>query len=250
MILFEDKFAYPDGIITNEFATYNPSDPNSASSPLWQANSGSLLCSGGKGWTGIPDSVGPNAKSTNGNNSAVFRLTSRRADFENVSVSFGLVNKGLVATQKNPLESWSGVHIFVRFVSEESLYYVSVNRRDNTVIIKKKVPGGVSNGGSYHELTPYIPYKVPLNASQSVKTTIQTNSDKSVSIQLFVGGTLVVHCTDDGKVGGPPILGPGKVGIRGDGCHFTFDNFVVESYAPEPKSITIPAGSQITIIWK
>src|SRR4029079_8521338 len=129
--LFADYFAYPDGLITNEFAHWNPTNPSAIHSPVWDMTSGSEFGSSGAGWTGVPDDVGPNATSSNGTNSAVFRLVTKQSNFGDVSVSFLLRNQGLTTTPSTPAVDWDGVHIFLRYQSEESLYYASINRRDN-----------------------------------------------------------------------------------------------------------------------
>jgi hypothetical protein len=40
----------------------------------------------------------------------------------------------------------------LRYRSEQSLYYPSVNRRDGQVVVKKKCAGGPFNGGTYDTL--------------------------------------------------------------------------------------------------
>jgi hypothetical protein len=40
----------------------------------------------------------------------------------------------------------------LRHVSELNLYAITVDRRDGEVVIKKKCPGGPSNGGTYYAL--------------------------------------------------------------------------------------------------
>jgi hypothetical protein len=226
--LFLDQFNQPDGLITNEYAFFDPGQSDSVVSPLWQLDSGSLFALGNTGWTGVPDDVVPNARSTNGNDSAIFRLVTKRNDFANVSVSLGLDNQGLVSTPSTPTVDWDGVHIFLRYQSEFSLYYASINRRDGTAVIKKKVPGGPDNGGTYYELTPYVSHAVPYGTWQAVRATVKTNANGSVTIDLYAGGQLVVEGVDNG-VGGPPITSPGRVGLRGDNCNFRFKDFRVDA---------------------
>src|SRR6266566_3712614 len=90
-ILFEDNFNYTNGLIVNEFTYWNPGDPAAHTSPVWELTSGSLFAVGGAGWTGVPDDVNPNANSSNGNDSAVFRLTTIKSNFADVAVSFTLL---------------------------------------------------------------------------------------------------------------------------------------------------------------
>ena len=257
-IVLSDPLNYPDGLITNEYAFWNPSDSASVKSPIWEMDSGSFFASGGAGWTGVPDDVSPNAKSTNGNNSAIFRLNTKEADFGDVSVSFSVLNQGLSTSPSTPAVDWDGLHIWLRYQSEYNLYYASINRRDNTVVIKKKIPGGPSNGGTYYELSNYVPHAVPYNTWQQVTASVKTNSNGSVTINLYDGSTLLVTATDNGTIGGPPITGLGRVGIRGDNANLKFKNFVVTSLSgttppavpSAPTGVTAAAGNaQATISW-
>jgi hypothetical protein len=183
-VLFAESFgSYQNGLITNELSFWSPATPGTRHSEKWELTSGSLFAQEGVGWTGVPDNVGPNALSTNGNNSAVFRLTTKRADFGSVSVSLELLNLGLTQTNNTPATGLDGVHIFLRYQSEEQLYYASVNRRDNTAVIKKKAPGGVVNGGTYYDLTNYVPNPVPYGLWQEVSASVATNLDGSVANQ-------------------------------------------------------------------
>lgn len=225
--LFSDSFTRADGLVTNEFAHWNPDDPRRVESPEWDMTSGSLFVYSGRAWTGSPDVVNPNPTSSNGNNSARFRLHTRRFDFTDVAVSFSLWNWGLTTTASTPAKEWDGVHAFLRYQNESHLYYVSINRRDNTVVIKKKVPGGPSNDGTYYDLAPPVAHTVPYGQSQQVKATVQNNASGSVTIRLYAQGVLLVEATDAGTLGGPPITAPGATGIRGDNTNFEFDNFEV-----------------------
>lgn len=225
--LFSDSFSLPDGVITNEFAYENPTVSGIRLSPAWETTNGSLFASGYAGWTGVPDDKAPDLLSTKGNSSSAFRLRSRRADFGDVSVSLRLLNGGLSSTAKYPPVAWDGAHIWLRYQSEYQLYAVSVNRRDNKVVIKKKTPGGSSNGGAYYDLTLGISYPVPYAVWQSIKAAVRTNADGSVLIELYAGGKLVARAVDDGRVGGAPIRLPGRIGLRGDNADLKFDDLVV-----------------------
>lgn len=228
IVLFKDTFSYPDRLITNEFAYWNPGLSQSIASPLWQMDSGSLFAKSARAWTGFPNAVPPNATSGNGNNSAIFRLTTRRSDFGSVRVAFNLVNNRFVFTPKTPASNTDGVHVWLRYRAENHLYILSVNRRDNTVAIKKKAPGGSTNGGTYYLLASGS-NPVVFGQSTSVLVTARNNSDGSVTLQLFSNGVLRARATDNGSVGGPAITNAGRVGVRGDNDDFTFDNFVVTS---------------------
>jgi hypothetical protein len=229
-VLFSDTFSeYLVGLITNEYAYWNPTDPKSVASAKWQLDSGSLFSDGSSGWTGIPNSGTPNALSTNVNNSTIFRLVTKQSDFGDVSVSFDLLNQGLSSTSATPAADWDGLHIFLRYQSEYNLYYASINRRDNTVVIKKKVPGGPSNGGTYYALNSYSSHPVPYKSWQKIRATVKNNADGSVTIKLYADDVLVSSATDNGTIGGAPIRTPGKVGVRGDNANLKFKNFVVSS---------------------
>jgi hypothetical protein len=225
--LLDEAFPYSDGVITNEWAYWNPASPSARRSPVWELTSGSLFALNGRGWTGVPDDRNPNADSSATTGSAVFRATTQASDFLNAVVTFRLLNRGLVTTGTTPAVAWDGCHIFLRYQSQYSLYYASINRRDNTVVIKKKVPGGPSNGGTYYNISPSARYVVPYNVWQDIKATIATNENGSVTIALYANGQLLLTTTDNGAVGGPPIRSAGRLGIRGDNADLMFDDFRV-----------------------
>ena len=102
-----------------------------------------------------------------------------------------------------------------------------MNRRDNTVVIKKKVPGGSSNGGTYHDISPVAVRSVPYGQPQQVQATVQTLANGSVKIVLSVNGQLIVEGLDDGTKGGAPIVAQGAVGVRGDNANIELDDFSV-----------------------
>jgi hypothetical protein len=222
-------------------------------STKWSVTSGSLFANGGAGWTGVPDAIAPNATSSNGNHSAVFRLVTQPYNFGNVSVSFSLLNQGMTSTAATPPLSQDGVHIFLRHVSQYNVYYASINRRDNKAIIKKKVPGGISNNGTYYDLSPAVPYTVPYNTWQEITANVKNNIDGSVTIQLYSNGNLIVSAVDNGTLGGAPITVAGNVGLRADNDNIKFKNFVVTGLGvpPAPTGVTaVPGDSQATISWK
>jgi hypothetical protein len=204
-------FNSADGrVVANEYAYWHPTDQGRVKSKVWEMTSGSLLARGSIGWTGTPDAVPPDRKSTSGTNSAIFRLTSIRHAFGNVDVSFRLFNCGLSSTERTPPADWDGVHVFLRYKTQYHLYYASINRRDNTVTIKKKVPGGTSNDGTYYQLGEVQPHPVPYGRWQDVRATVEDLPDGSVRIQLYSHGRLLVSAVDTG-IGGDPIRGPARL---------------------------------------
>ena len=155
-VLFSDSLAQPTegSLITNEYSHWNPG--LGVESPHWEMTSGSLFAGG---WTGVPDGCAPNRMSSNCTNSTVFRLNTKRFDFGSVRVDALLRGNGWAVT---PGVAWDGVHLWLRYRSEESLYYASVARRDGAVVVKKKCPGGPSNGGTYHTLASRSGVPLPL----------------------------------------------------------------------------------------
>lgn len=228
--LFHDDFNRPDGLETNEFAFWNQGLPSAVASPNWEMDSGSFFRRGDAGYSGRPDAVAPNATSSNGNHSGIFRLKTRRMDFGDVEVSLRLRNMGLTTTSETPATDWDGVHVWLRYQSEAHLYYASINRRDDTIVIKKKVPGGPSNGGTY---TAVASGRLPVVYGRwlDVKASVGTNADGSVTIRLYADGRLVLEGTDVNVGGVPPIRAAGAVGVRGDNAEIYVDDFDVRPLA-------------------
>ncbi len=211
-----------DGVVTNEYAYWNPSKTDAVKSSIWDMTSGSLFLKGGKYWTGSVDAGKPNALSSNFTNSAIFRLHTDAFDKKNVNVSFNLYPLKMTSTTITPEVAWDGVHVFLRYQSEFNLYYASVLRRDGIMVIKKKCPGGVSNGGTYYEISPTVKVATPTDINVSVRD----QQDGSVLIQILDGSKVLLTGVDKG-MGCPVITNPGAVGIRGDNTEFMFDSFNV-----------------------
>jgi hypothetical protein len=233
-ILFTDTFNRPDGLYTNEFAFWNPGHPQSPWSSDWELDSGSLFVQGGAGWTGYPDGTEPDAKSRRGNNSAIFRMNTKRRNYSDCEISFRLLNQGLTSTRKTPPVAWDGIHIWMHYQNEANLYYASINRRDGTSIIKKKTPGGPSNGGTYYDLSQSVSHPVRYGQWVNVRASVRNNSNGSVTISLYENDRLIVSAVDNGSVGGPPIRGAGRIGLRGDNANLKFDDFRVTSFDGQP----------------
>ncbi len=240
-VAFSDAMdSYPEGLITSEYSYYNSTATDAKKNPKWQMTSGSLFSAtynGVKaGYSGFPTpaGTGPNPTPAANNNSAVFRMISVPSNFSNSEVSFRLLNKQMSQSTSFPAVAWDGVHVWLRYQSEEGLYAASVNRRDGSVVIKKKTPGGPSNGGTYYTLasTSSNAQPIPYGTWQNIKASIVTNADKTVTIKIYRENSLVLTAIDNGTLGGAPILAPGKVGIRGDNCEFYFNNVVVNESTP------------------
>lgn len=228
-VLFHDRFEYPEGLIANEYSSWNPTSPYATTSPVWQMTSGSLFDQAGTGWTGVPDGCSTSSVySEPCTASDVFRLNTAQNNFGNVTVSMDLFNNYLTYSERTPPENWDGVHIWLHYQSEYKLYYASFNRRDGHIVIKKKCEGGTENGGTYYELGQgeVSGYPIPFGVWQHIAASIQDNADGSVTITMYRNGTKLLSATDSG-VGCTPISAPGSVGVRGDNDNFNFDNFTV-----------------------
>jgi hypothetical protein len=226
-LLFKDAFGRSDGLITNEYAYWADGARDAVVSPTWRVTSGSFFVHSGTGWTGIPDAVRPNAASSNGTDSAVFRLTTRRSDFANVAVTFRLRNNALVTTPRTPSRAWDGIHIFLRYRSPREMYYASIDRRDQRGIVKKKCPEGSVNGGTYFTLGSYVQHTFPLGRWRLIRATIETESAGSVVIALYEGSRRILTTRDTGI--GCVAIGSGAVGLRGDNDNFQIDDFSVKA---------------------
>jgi hypothetical protein len=227
--LFREEFNYPDGLITNEYATWNAGNADAKVSPIWEMTSGSLFAQDDSGWTGKPDGCSSSsANSSPCTASDVFRLNTKRDDFGNVTVSLDLRENSLTSSSRTPAVDWDGFHVWLHYQSEYKLYYASFNRRDGHVVIKKKCEGGSENGGTYYELGSgeESGYPIPFGTWQHLAASIQDNPDGSVTITMWRGGAKILSATDTGT-GCAPITAAGSVGVRGDNADFNIDNFIV-----------------------
>jgi hypothetical protein len=230
---FTDSFAQQDGLIANEYGYRNPTSTDAVRSADWDVPSGSLFVQRGIAFTGVPDGTPANARSTNGTHSAVFRLLTSRGDFGDVDVTFQLLNEGLTASDVTPAVPWDGCHVALRYRDEGQFYYASVNRRDETAVIKKK------SGETFYDLTETIPAAVPFNLWQKVRVSVKDNPDGSVWIALWRDNKLLAQALDAGAAGGPAYRGVGKVGLRGDNARLRFGHFHVDAIAA-PGAAALP----------
>jgi hypothetical protein len=223
--LLSDNFDQPDGLITNEFAYYNPHNPAARVSAIWIATSGSLFARDNSGWTGVPDQRSPGPDSAGATDSSVFRVVTRQAGFQNVAVSFSLFVKRFAAPPGGKPLSWQGVHVFLRYQGPDLLYVISVDRRDGAIVIKKKVPGGPSAGGTYYTLAVMHGRAVAGRWVQVKASAV--NSGANVDLKIWIGGRLRLQAVDSGTGDVAPITQPGRVGLRGDYTEFMFRRFAV-----------------------
>ena len=207
-----------DGLVTNSFAHWNPG--KGVDSAAWIVTSGSLFASGGRGGTGPIDDGSPDRTSSNATGSAVFRMVSRPDDFADVDLRVTVSLAQLRATASTPRQDWDGVHLFVRYQSAERTYTVDLCRRDGTLTIKRKSGAEVSS--AYRTLgsaRAACPFDVPLEFRLVVR-----DQGGAVRFQLWRDGASILTAEDHGE-GAPPILGPGRVGVRADNAEFSFTGF-------------------------
>lgn len=224
-VLFAPIFPSVDRLITNEYAFWSGSAGNAVKSPEWRVTSGSLFSRGGTAWTGVPDDREPNATSSTGTNSAIFRAITPPLSTADVGVQMALRINRMTSTPSTPQVAWDGVHMFLRYQSEYSLYYASVARRDGSVVLKKKCAGGSSNGGTYYTLGSRSAYPLPAGTWAGVGATAKNNVDGSVTLSLQRGGQTILSAVDRG-IGCSPIRSAGSTGVRGDNTDFQFGDFM------------------------
>lgn len=225
-VIMVDTFDRSNGLVTNEVAYWSPSTPGVRTSPTWEMTSGSLFTRGGVAWTGPIDDRTPNATSSNGTNSAIFRLVTRKKTYRNVNVRMALRHERFGSTPSTPPAAWDGAHVFLRYRSETSLYYASINRRDGAVVVKKKVPGGPSGGGTYYTLGQVKRSPAVAGRWVSYETSVRDQADGSVRITVSIGGRQVLSAVDRGT--GGPVISRGGVGLRGDNAEMSFDHVVID----------------------
>ncbi|WP_131742695.1 hypothetical protein [Actinomadura roseirufa] len=215
----------PDRLLTNEYAHWNPRAADARRSPDWDVTSGSLYVRGGAGWSGPPDAATPDARSSTGTGSSVFRMNSRRADFTDVRVTLRLRVLRLIDTPRTPPVPTDGVHVMLRRHDPTRLYVASLHRRDGLLVIKKKLTGGTENGGTYTTLaqTRYPPPRP--GAWEPFEVTVTGTS--RVTITITRQGRTLLRAVDDGRHG-PTIARPGSIGLRGDNCEFAFADLRAE----------------------
>ncbi len=224
-LLLAPTFARSNGLVTNEFAFYGQGGTSALRSPDWRVTSGSLFSRDGTGWSGVPDDREPNATSSNGTNSAVFRVITQRLTAADADVRMKLRVNDMTSTGSTPPVAWDGVHLFLRYQNEHNLYSASVARRDGSVVLKKKCQGGASNGGTYYTLASRSGFAVPRGSWVSVGASVKNNANGSVRLSLQHGGRTILSAVDAG-VGCSTIRSTGSLGVRGDNTDFQFGDLV------------------------
>lgn len=219
---------FPDGrtLVTNELAHTHPDTPGVHVSKDWVVTSGSLFADDGTGWTGPLDARTPDVDSRRSTNSAVLRAVTRRADLGDVVVSMDLDVAGLQVVSGTEQHDYDGVHVMLRYTSPQSLYYVSICRRDGTAVIKKKDLSTPSDDEGTYVTLATAPFPCPMRTWTSTKVEVRT-TPAGVRLTFWSDGHPVVSALDHGQNGTPPLRQPGRVGIRGDNAEFHFRDFQV-----------------------
>lgn len=223
----------PMTLLTNEFAYRHPGDQASVRSAGWWVTSGSLFGGGDYLWSGRPDDGRPGPTSHPWTGSAVLRAVTARDDFADVGVRFDLRINGLTQTRRTAAERSDGVHVMLRYQSEEAIYFVSVGRRDGRYTIKRKTPGGPVNGGTYVTLAATDSPAPPEMRSgwHTVETSIQ--GSRTVVLNLRIDGLPVLRAVEH-RPAADLAPATGRVGLRGDNC-----DFLVRGFRESPRAAVL-----------
>jgi len=220
--VFVETFDGPDRLVTNEYAYLHPRRASATLSDEWRVTAGSLFVRDGAGWTGVPDRASPGPDPEGFTGSAVFRA------YPNVEVG----DDSTVALRVHPIsfadypgsQAWDGMHLLTRYRSEQHFYSVSLIRRDGLVVIKRKFPGGPSNGGTYVTLASA---SMPLDPNEWHDVRVETSgAPDAVRIELWLDNALVLEAVDAGQPG-PPVSGSAGVGLWADNLQVEFDDLKI-----------------------
>jgi hypothetical protein len=141
-----------------------------------------------------------------------------------VVVRFDLRVNGLTETVRTGERRFDGVHVMLRYQSEESTYYVSVSRRDGRYAIKRKTPGGPSNGGTYVTLASTASPAPPRIRSGWHRVEASIHGSRTVVVGLRIDGFPVLHSVEH-QPAADQTPAAGRVGLRGDNCDFLVRGF-------------------------
>jgi hypothetical protein len=199
----------------------------------WFVTSGSLLMRRGSLLSGPPDSHRPDPRHGI-TGSAVLRAVSTEQSFADVRLTVRLNVAELGSTPRTPAQNWDGVHLFLHYRDPYNLYSVDLHRRDGQVTIKRKTnaPAAMalsaappSDGGVYETLRSVrLPQRVGWHTYVASIRNLRANG---VRIALSVDGRRALSAVDRSPF---QILGPGRIGVRGDNAEFSISSFLVESY--------------------
>lgn len=168
----------------------------------------------------------------------IFRLVTR-SKWVNLSQQVYFNYKKNNLSKSKNRNSSNGVLLFNRYQDGDNLYYTGV-RVDGRAIIKKKIDGDYYTMGQKKIIKGKYdrdekPNLLPRHHWFGIKSEVVTNSDDSVTINLYTDKnrsgkwTLVLTAIDDNKsYGGSAILNEGYGGIRTDFMDLEFDDYRIE----------------------
>ncbi len=144
-----------------------------------------------------------------------------------------------------PPRAWDGVKIWLHarhtdggvlgapMPGSPAGYTAEVSLRDGRIYVQKKVAGRWAGGNYVQGGTYFLLCSAPVSRPprigkwERVGGVARDNPDGSVTIQVIRDGEVALEVTDHGERGGPPLSGPGRIGIRGDNTDFQIDNLRV-----------------------
>jgi lysyl oxidase len=218
--VFKANFTGPDGLITNDYATWTD-NPLARRSGVWWLDGGSLFRRGNTAWTGDPTCGHADILSQLANGSDKMRVHLRRRVSRNNLVTFRLrVRRFTRGCDRLPAAHWNGVSIYLRRLDGDNFYAAQVSTRDGSVYIEKKIRG------RYRALAVERGHRVSLGKWEHVGASVRTNPSGSVTIEVIRNGSVVLRARDRGR-GGPPITAIGHTGFRSDNTEFQLDDFAV-----------------------
>ncbi len=190
----------------------------------------------------------------------IFRLVSRPT-YENYQQEayFKITKQNLSASTER--DAWSGLLLFNRYKDGNNLYYAGI-RADGTAVIKSKKNGSYTTmtqntvfPGTYNRSTN--PNLLPQNTWIGLRTRVQTNSDGSVTVTLYMDngktGTWTQIATATDRVN--PIVGAQSVGIRTDFMDVLLSDFSAKEFdttppvGPATVNLLSKTDTQIRISW-
>jgi hypothetical protein len=233
-----------NGLITNEYAGWHPSDRSAAHSAVWRSDGGSLFSvagtnasgqTGGLGYTGTIDSAYADKYSQAHTHSNKMRFWTRQGGFANIRIDADL---NPVAWDPAAPANWSGFKFYLRRqldATASAFYTVEPEIKDGHIYIQKKCLGDTGGGnftgdGTYYILAQKRVHEAALGSWREVGAAVRTNGDGSVTLSLYRDGGLALQATDQGTRAdgtGCPALGPGHVGFRSDYLQYYLDNWTV-----------------------
>jgi len=94
-------------------------------------------------------------------------------------------------------------------------------------VIKKKSAGGPVAGGSYQELSKYVPSTLRPQHWTELRIDVRRSEPDAETIDLYEGGALLITATDSPTITGSPSFGAGRFGIRADKTRFAIKDLSI-----------------------